>query len=164
MDWLAALPATAVTAATLLVGALIAQSQGKLYFKSQVDEIREDRDTRIAEARADRDTRVKAAEARAEEARADKDARIAEVRADRDARIVEVVADRGVRIAELVEERDDLKEALAITRATLFMQTEQLNDVLEASKTSHVALQSIARAGGALTDRESQDDTRAIDS
>lgn len=117
MEWLVGLPATGITAVTLVIALLIGQSRGWLYVKPQVDQMRKDMADRIDEARKDRDRRVE-----------------------------EVIADRAVRIAELVEERDDLREAARVLRETLRIQAEQMSDVVDVNRTSQAALQSIVRA------------------
>lgn len=132
MDWINSVAAGGITAVGLVVLLYFAQMRGHLYFKPQWDEKVLDHKSRLAELRIAKELRV------------------AEVEVDRERRVMEIQEDRGVRIAELAEERDHLREALVVTRETLRMQTEQMADVLDATKTGHVALQSIARAGGDL--------------
>ncbi len=58
MDWLETLPATGITAVSLVVALFVAQVRGWIYVKGQVDEIRKDRDARLKEVRDDRDARL----------------------------------------------------------------------------------------------------------
>lgn len=103
--WLDSVLATGVTAVTLVILLYSAQLRGWVYFKPQVEEIRKDRDARVAEARADRDARVSRAEA-------DRDARVAAANADRDARVAEARQDRDARLADKDRETSYLWEAV----------------------------------------------------
>jgi hypothetical protein len=103
--WLDGLVPTGVTAVSLVVLLYFSQLRGWIYFKPQVEEIRKDRDTRLAEVRADRDSRV------------------AEAREDRDARV-----------ADKERENQSLWEALNLSesgRRTVVAQNERLLDGLE---------------------------------
>jgi len=105
--WLDGLVPTGVTAVSLIVLLYFSQLRGWIYFKPQVDEIRKDRDERLAEVRADSATRV------------------AEAREDRDARV-----------KDKERENAYLWEALNLSetgRRTVVAQTERILEGLETS-------------------------------
>ncbi len=108
MDWLSSLPATGITAVTLVVAVFILQSRGALYFKPQVDEIRA------------------AAEKRVSEIREDAQARIAEARADRDARL----ADRDREIASKDREIAAWREAYTVAETGRRVASDQVTELL----------------------------------
>lgn len=113
------LPATGLTAVGLIVLLYLAQLRGLWYVKSQVDEMRKDWAERLAEARKDRDDRL-----------------------------AELRATYAARIAELVEERDHFREANTVLQNAQSVMLAQVEDLLDANRTAHTALQSIAREGG----------------
>ena len=58
MEWLDSIPATAVTAVTLIVLLYVGQLRGWIYVGRHVREMRADYERRISEVRADRDARL----------------------------------------------------------------------------------------------------------
>jgi Rps23 Pro-64 3,4-dihydroxylase Tpa1-like proline 4-hydroxylase len=128
--------ATAVTLIALLYTALL---RGKIYLSRHVAEIRASYEREIAQAAQEID----------------------DVRHDRDERVAEVRADREKRLSEVTEERDFYRQALMLSRETIRIQTEQIGELVDGVRTSHVALESIARAGGALPHTEEVPDGRA---
>lgn len=141
-SWIESLPVTGITGVGLIVLLYIGQTRGWWYVKPQVDDMRAAWESRIAEARADRDTRV-------EEVRKDLEARLLEIREDRDTRIAEIVRDRDQRLSEISTERDHLREAVSVGQETQRVMLAQMDDLIDANRTSQAALESIARAGGA---------------
>ena len=78
--------------------------------------------------------------------------RLKDARQDRDDRIAEIRHDRDVRLAELLHERDYLREAVSVGQEAQRVMLAQMEDLLDANRTSHAALQSIAAEGAATHD------------
>jgi len=142
--WLDSLPVTGITGVGLVVLLYIGQTRGWWYVKPQVDDMRKAWEARIEEARHDRDVRV-------EEVRRDLESRLAEVRQDRDARIAEIQRAYEKRLEEAALERDHYREAVSVGQEAQRVMLAQMEDLIDANRTSHAALESIARAGGAQT-------------
>lgn len=107
MEWLASLQATAITAVSLFIGAVISQWRGWLYFRPQVEEIRKGYDKQLSDVREDREARI----------------------------------------GELAEERAWLRDANNTLTQAHLMALAQIDELLDANRTTHTALQSIAREG-----------------
>lgn len=112
--WLDGLAATGVTAVSLVVLLYFAQLRGWIYFKPQVEEIREAANQRVADARADRDVRI------------------AEIREDRDAQV-----------AGLTRENTNLWAALNASEQGKYVLAAQNEKLLEGLETTSAVIRAI---------------------
>lgn len=119
VEWLTSLPATGITAITLVVAFYIGQMRGLIYVKSQVDEMR-----------------------------ADRDARLAEVRADRDARVAEIGHDRDARLADKDREIQNLWATVATSEAARAVSASQNEKMLEGLETTMAVVQALPTRSG----------------